>query len=130
VERPAFLLIEDSEIIVKTLEGVLRRKFSDYDIFRAKGREDGLQLYHQHADQIALILLDLALADGHGTEVLNQIIADDANAKVVIVSGNLPGDRSRPLMEPSGDLAEARAVVRKPFELELLINIIEEILAQ
>lgn len=129
MEQRAFLLIEDSDIIVKTLENILRRKFPDYEIFRAKGREDGLRLYHQHANKIALTLLDLALSDGHGKEVLNQIIKTDPDAKIIVVSGNLPGDRSQPTLEPSGELAEARAVVRKPFELEMLLNIIEETLA-
>lgn|GEM_PF-5282057 len=56
MEQRAFLLIDDSDVIIKTLENILRRKFSDYNIFRAKGREDGLRLYHQHANQIALTL--------------------------------------------------------------------------
>ena len=64
MEQRAFLLIEDSDVIVKTLESILRRKFSGYNIFRAKGREDGLRRYHQHEDQVALTLLDLALSDG------------------------------------------------------------------
>gem|GEM_PF-6950689 len=69
------------------------------------------------------------MSDGHGKEVLAQIIETDPDAKIIVISGNLPGDRSQPVLEPSGVLAEARAVVRKPFELEMLLNIIEETLA-
>ena len=125
--RPAYppctvLYIEDNLANLEVMELVLADRPGVKLISAMQGRL-GFALAKEHHPE--LVLLDMCLADISGCEVLNRLQADPSTADipVVILSAEaLPGDVDALLQ------AGARAYLTKPFRMEVILQLMQELL--
>jgi len=125
--RPAYppctvLYIEDNLANLEVMELVLAYRPGVKLISAMQGRL-GFALAKEHHPE--LVLLDMRLADISGSEVLNRLQGNPSTVDipVVILSAEaLPGDVDDLLQ------AGARAYLTKPFRMEVILQLMEELL--
>ncbi len=107
------LVVEDDPDISNILEELFTE--CGFKITTARRVSDALeQVKKQHFD---LITLDLRLPDRSGTEVLQELAHGPYARPVVIISANLENLKPSPLV---------KATIRKPFDVNKLLNIVEQ----
>ncbi len=79
------LLVEDEEVIRGTVAKVLRKL--GCEVLTAADGAAGVEVFRRHADEIALVLLDLKMPKMGGEAALPEIRRIRADAKVVLCSG-------------------------------------------
>jgi PAS domain S-box-containing protein len=108
------LLIDDEDLVRKTLERALQHEGAE--VLSASGGAEGLALLRAHAE-LDLVLLDVAMPDIGGAEVLRRLREIDANVAVYLMTGFLP---------EGFDMTGATGVLSKPLELARLRALVAE----
>jgi two-component system NtrC family response regulator len=88
MEKPKLLIVEDEEVIRSQMKWALA---DSYDILTAGERNSALEILN--SERPSLILLDLGLPPHprtaeEGLKTLDQILAADSEAKIIVVTGN------------------------------------------
>ncbi len=88
VVRPKILIVDDDELIRKQIQWALTQ---DFQVFSAGDSQSALEIFR--AEEVPIVLLDLGLpphADEavEGLQALDEMIACNSHAKIIIVSGN------------------------------------------
>jgi signal transduction histidine kinase/ActR/RegA family two-component response regulator len=122
--RQTVLYIEDNLANLKLVQRVVAHR-TDVDVMAAMQGGLGLDLAREH--QPALILLDLHLPDISGDQVLHQLRENPATTSipVVVVSADATVGQQQRLLA-----AGATAYLTKPYEVQELLRIIDDALAQ
>ena len=81
---PIILIVDDSEAFRVFFKDVLKRTVKWVRIVEAKNGYDGLQMYLKYKPDV--ILLDLKMPKLDGSKVLEAIIRDNMNTRVVVTS--------------------------------------------
>jgi DNA-binding NarL/FixJ family response regulator len=85
------LLVDDHALIREALRSVFADVRPQAKVFDAVGRAQALEQAELHGD-LALIVLDLALPDGNGLDLLMELRSRSPNADIVVLSAsNEPG---------------------------------------
>ncbi len=79
------LLIEDDEIVALFLKTLLQEDGDNFQIAQAANMADALALLAEFQPQV--ILLDLNLPDSAGLDTLKTVLAAEANAAIIIMTG-------------------------------------------
>ncbi len=80
-----------------------------------------------------LLILDLKLGDMSGQDILKQVKNDPATADVPVIvytAAVLEADEVTRLINGDPQFYRSVCLLRKPFELETLLNKVEELLEQ
>jgi PAS domain S-box-containing protein len=113
------LLIEDDrylgEVLFSTLENI------GYEVIRATNGEEGVELFHENAGKIDLILSDYGLPKFDGEEVYRRIRQCDTTTPILIMSGFIEPERRDHLLSIG-----VSAVISKPYQLTDLHRMIRE----
>ena len=91
-----------------------------YHVLVADDGQEGWAVFHQHQHDIDLILLDLALPNMSGQELLARIRTVDPAAKVIISSGRA---------DAVSQLA-SETVLQKPYRMTEALATIRDMLEQ
>ena len=88
MEKPKILIVEDEEVIRSQMKWALA---DSYVVLTAGDHKSALEILH--SEQPSLVLLDLGLPPHprtaeEGLKTLEQILAADREAKVIVVTGN------------------------------------------
>jgi len=115
-------LVVDDDVCVRSLLSELLVE-EGFDVNQASNGFSGLRLAtetHPH-----VILLDLMLPEVSGVDVLRELRQNQStrDAAIVIVSGNTEVLSAR-------QVADADAVVAKPFDINTLIGTVHQVLAR
>ena len=108
------MLVEDDKSIQLTIRHTL--ELEGYEVFIADHGRDGLTLLRQMKPP-CLVLLDIQMPEMDGYEFLQAKNADPAIAAVPVVVLSATADERR--------LLGASEFIRKPFELEKLVEAVE-----
>ena len=113
--KPKLLIVDDDEEIRSQMKWALSE---DYEVFLAEDRASALATFGEQRPPV--ILLDLGLpphpaGTDEGLAALSEVLGQDRNAKIIIVSGQ--GERSNALQAVG---AGAYDFLTKPLELEEL----------
>ncbi|HLI35420.1 MAG TPA: response regulator [Terriglobia bacterium] len=125
MKKLRLLVVDDSPMIRKMVEGFLRHASTPIEIFEASNGKDALALAQsQHLD---LILCDINMPGMDGLEFLRTIRADDGtrNIPVVIISAEGRALRVKEAVE-----AGAQGFLRKPFTAQEMRDQIVRVLGQ
>ena len=111
------LVVDDSKLIHKMYEVMLRPHALVYSL---NGRE-GLAKLAEHPD-VDLIILDINMPQINGLEFLGQVKANPAFAKIPVIIVSTEGKDDDIVR---GLSAGAAAYIKKPFQREQLVQVIE-----
>jgi two-component system, response regulator, stage 0 sporulation protein F len=112
------LVIDDEESIRSLLKEVLER--AGHRVLIAPDGREGLLLYHEN--KVDLVLMDILMPGTDGLETTLQLTREYIDAKVIAMTG-AQGDRN---FLDVAKLFGARRVFEKPFDLDKLIQAVNE----
>ncbi len=119
-KEESVLVVDDDPLFCKTLKDILQARG-----YRVETEGDaGKVLGHMEENYKLAVVLDLKLGAADGTEVLREIRAKYPSKPVVLVTGYR--DEMGGAVEKGMQIG-AYSCLYKPFEIEQLIGIIEEI---
>ena len=116
------LIIDDEESIRNLLKEVLER--AKHHVLEASDGREGLRLYQQN--KVDLVLMDILMPGTDGLEATLQLTREYLDAKVIAMTG-AQGERN---FLDVAKLFGARRVFEKPFNLDKLVQAINEELAK
>jgi DNA-binding response OmpR family regulator len=114
------LVIDDDEETLAALCDFLRKK--NYDVFSASNGHDGLNLIEKEEGEFDLIITDIVMPDIGGVWVIATVKKTYPDIPTIAITGW--GEQPETLATE----AEADVVLRKPFKLVELDQIITDLL--
>jgi len=116
------LVVEDEEAVRALVCRVLKGR--GYRLLCASSAEEARRLFDEHAQQVALLLTDVVLPDGTGSELYEQLRAGRADLRCLYMSGYPDASVVR-----NGMLDAGRPFLQKPFKPGMLVKKVREVLA-
>lgn len=119
--RPTVLLCDDS----RALRMLTARQLSDCGFEVVGEAGNGIEALEQYkATRPAVVLLDLVMPQKDGKQALRDILAHDADARVVILSS----------LGAQGDIEEclrlgAKSYLQKPINSDAMARVLHEVVA-
>ncbi|GER90256.1 hypothetical protein KDW_44180 [Dictyobacter vulcani] len=115
------LLVEDDpDIQLVVCEGL---QDYGYNVITASDGEEGVTVFEEHASSISLVIADIMMPKMKGRQFQEYVRKQRPDIKVLIVSGYQEMDLKR------RELLETRsAFLQKPFDLDVLVTKIRELL--
>ncbi len=87
--NPSTILVVDDELAVLTvLQEMLVE--DNYDFLSALSITDARELWQQHSKNIKLLITDLKLPDGQGTDLAAEVLNQSPDVKVILITGMEP----------------------------------------
>ena len=123
IDTKRILIVEDEEGIVKVVKMYLEHH--DYDVITAIDGQEGLE--RAKAEKPDLIVLDLMLPKMDGYKVCGLLKRDARYAKTPVI---LFTAKSQEKDVKLGEEVGADAYITKPFEPEVLLSKIEELIGK
>ncbi len=116
------LLVEDEKQVLNLLERFLEEK--GYRVLAARHPQDALDVSRRHEGPIDLVVTDMVMPGGTGTELMERIAQERPETKALYISGYLGKRVSE--KEPSGNVEGH--FLKKPFSQNSLTEKVREIL--
>lgn len=116
------LVIDDEESIRNLLKDVLER--ANHRVLEARDGQEGVTFYQQN--KVDLVLMDILMPGTDGLEATLQLTREYLDAKVIAMTG-AQGDKN---FLDVAKLFGARRVFEKPFDLDKLVQAVNEELAK
>jgi len=115
------LLVEDDPSILFVMSEVLED--CGYRVLAAGDGEEGLRIFEAHVSEIALVVADIMMPKMKGRQFQEHVRKQRTDTKVLVISGY-----SEIELKQRGLLDAASAFLQKPFNLDLFVVKIHEIL--
>jgi two-component system cell cycle sensor histidine kinase/response regulator CckA len=112
------LVAEDQEDLRRLVSKLLER--AGYGVLVASDGAEAVELFSRHREQIALVLLDVAMPNLGGREAAERIRSMDPNARILFASGS-----TERLLSTGGEISP---LLEKPYEPDLLLRTVRRIL--
>jgi two-component system, response regulator, stage 0 sporulation protein F len=116
------LVIDDEESIRTLLKDVLEK--AGHRVIQASDGREGLTAYQKN--KVDLVMMDILMPDTDGLEATLQLTREYLDAKIIAMTG-AQGDKN---FLDVAKLFGARRVFEKPFDLEKLVQAVNEELAR
>lgn len=117
------LLVDDEEVVLEAVSDMLGEL--GYRVISASGGHEALEIYRQHSDEIALVLLDLVMPEMSGGECFSELKTINPAVKVVLSTGySMDGN-----VQEIVDLGLV-GFIQKPYRMEELGRDIRAVLDQ
>lgn len=121
--KKKILVVDDELELVKAVE--IRLKQADYEVLAANDGQEGLEKAKKEKPD--LIVLDLMLPKMDGYKVCGLLKADTRYNKIPIIMFTA---RAQDSDKKTGEEVGANAYITKPFEHQVLLAKIEELLGE
>jgi DNA-binding response OmpR family regulator len=115
------LLVEDEEMLLDLLATILTAK--GYNVLTAKDGMEGLRIYTEQPDRIALVISDMGLPKLGGWEMFRRMKEINKDVRAILASGYLDPNIRIEMIE-----AGAKDFIQKPYEPETMLKRIREII--
>jgi two-component system, cell cycle sensor histidine kinase and response regulator CckA len=119
-DRPLSILLVDDEQLLRRSFGRLLRQHG-FQVTEAAGGAEALTLYA--AGQHDLIMLDLDMPGMSGEQTQIELLSRSPDARIMFASGHADPHREHVVRERG-----ARAFLQKPYEIELLVSTIHQVM--
>ena len=110
------LVVDDDSAIRALIRVVLER--AGYSVLVAADGEEGLHVFRQHQDSIALLLTDVGMPRMNGFDLADHVLESNSQIPVVFTSGTMP------------DADRGFGCIPKPFKPDELIGRVNEVLEE
>jgi CheY-like chemotaxis protein len=118
------LVVEDEEMLREMACEILEA--GGYRILKSASGREALDTWHKHRDEIDLVLTDMVMPEGmSGTELAEQLVAENPQIKIVFMSGYTANEISPELLQRLN-----AAFIAKPYGHVELSRIIRQALDQ
>lgn len=114
------LLVDDDSSVVAALTGVLRSE--GYDVIQAFDGHAALQHFHT-VGGAAIVLLDLNMPVKGGWDTFEQLTSINPLLPIIIIT-------ARPDQQSLADAAGVAALMEKPLDIPLLLEMMQKLLAE
>lgn len=118
--QPVILIVDDEERVRSMLTRAFRHH--PYQILTAAHGQQGLELFLQHQDEIALVISDVLMPICGGPEMLRQIRQHRPGVPALLISAHF----DTVTLESDSPIP----ILRKPFLFRELLDAVEQQLAQ
>jgi DNA-binding response OmpR family regulator len=115
------LLVEDEEMLLDLLATILTAK--GYNVLTAKDGLEGLRIYTEQPDRIALVISDMGLPKLGGWEMFRRMKEINKDVRAILASGYLDPNIRIEMIE-----AGAKDFIQKPYEPETMLKRIRDII--
>jgi len=119
--RKSILIVDDDQVILKSLEGVLR--IEGYRVDTAETGQEALRKFHDSFYN--LVLLDIKLPDMDGTKLLSKIHMTEPKTMKIMVTGYPELDNAVQSLNSGAD-----AYLMKPVNPKMLLKVVKEKLGE
>lgn len=109
------LVIDDEADVREVVQDMLTAR--GFRVLEAADGSQGVEQFRRHADEIDVVVLDMAMPGKSGAEVFHELIAIRPDARVIVSSGY--SEQSMSARFPG---TRPRAFVGKPFTLDALVD--------
>lgn len=123
IRSPRLLLIDDEEPVRRTAQRILETL--GYEVTVAIDGAEGVETFSNHARDLDLILLDLAMPRLGGAAVLKEIRSRDQDIPVILMSGF-----NEDAATENFDAKDLAGFIKKPFSVESLGTVVKTALRQ
>jgi len=115
------LVVDDQESMLLMLSQMLRG--AGFEVAAAADGEAGLKQFKENPDSFQLILTDVNMPGLDGFELLKRIKATHPKTAVIFLSGINEG-----VLEMGGKEFGANAIINKPFQVDEVLKIVNQVL--
>jgi two-component system cell cycle sensor histidine kinase/response regulator CckA len=117
---PAILIVDD-ELPIRTLIG-LSLQAEGMTVFAAANGREALDTFHQHADEIEVVLTDVVMPEMDGPTLARELVIERPQLRVIFTSGYCG----------SVDLSSPNRVyfLAKPFDISELVTTVQQALKE
>jgi len=115
------LLIDDEDMILEVGCEILEKL--GYSVLKAGSGNEALQLFHEHKNDIDLVILDMIMPEIGGSEVFDRIRAEAPGVKVILSSGYSMNHDADDIMKRG-----CNGFIQKPFDIQTLSEKIRAVL--
>ena len=122
-EHPCVLVIDDELDVREAVTDILAIK--GLEVLTAADGKSGLQLYREHRERVAVVLLDLSMPKMGGDETCRRLRDLDPDVRVLMTSGYDEGKTDRSLAE-----LEIDGFLAKPYDMQTLVEAVSELLEE
>ncbi len=118
------LVIDDDELLRETVREVLED--AGHEVEEAEDGVVGVRVFKEHPAD--LVITDIIMPNKEGIQTIWEIKQASPSVQIIAVSGGVPGqpESDLPLAETFG----AARSIQKPFSPRLLVQTVDELLAQ
>ena len=116
------LIIEDEEMLRELLRTILESK--GYKVISACDGEEGVQMFLENKNEVALVVSDLGLPKLSGEEVVSSIKQIDQDAKLIIASGFID-----PEMRSDLEKIGVISFILKPYKTNEVLQVVHDAIA-
>ena len=113
--RGTVLVVEDEEAMVHLLRKLLPQ--AGYRILVAMDGQEAIDLYHDHKDEIDVVLLDLGLPKVTGFDVIQNLKEQNPAVRIIITTGYLGADLKSELFR-----AGVKDCIHKPYLIDDVVE--------
>jgi len=114
------LIVDDDPLVLKVVAGML--KAVGYSTITAQDGLEALEKYKENPDKVSLVLSDLAMPRMSGLQLAEELLANNPNMKIIIMSGYM---QEEPEIDP--DEFGLAAWLEKPMTAARLTAVIQPI---
>ena len=115
------LVVDDEALICQTVEAVLTTY--NYQVLTAKDGVEAIELYNQHQQEIAVVLMDMSMPSMDGQTAICMLPAINPQVKIIATSG-LSSYQSSITKVPN-----VKAFLSKPYLPEALLETINKVIS-
>jgi two-component system, cell cycle sensor histidine kinase and response regulator CckA len=115
------LLVEDETLLLDMVQILLES--NGYTVFTAKDGEEAVQVYQQHAYEIALVISDMGLPKLTGVSEFEKMKEINPTVKIIFASGFFEPD-----MKAALESVGAKGFLQKPYVIDELLSKIRKAL--
>jgi DNA-binding NtrC family response regulator len=112
------LVVDDEELVRWFLQRALRK--SGHEVVTCSNVSDAL--VKLKADRIDIVILDLRMPDGNGTELIREMEENGLSPKVVVCSAFITSELEQEFRK------KKITILKKPFKLDELNRVVQQCL--
>jgi len=116
-EKPGVLVVDDEHMVRIMVQLGLER--NGFEVWLARSGREAIDLYRRHAEEIAVVLLDVQMPGLDGLKTLEVLHELNPEVRACFMSGDTVACKPEELLERG-----AAYVIAKPFHLHDLANIL------
>jgi len=117
------LIVEDEPSIRELLQALLTN--NGYTVFSSGSALGAIEVFNREKHRFDIVFSDIVLPDRNGLELVKELLSAKPGLKVIFSSGYMDEKSQSEIIKDSG-----YAFIQKPYELNVLLSVVKEVLSK